>query len=90
MKEFEVGKWYKGNESSKYIKFERLEKHDGYNRIFFTERIDDGVHKFICNYWANNHLEKYALNNPVNLSEISKYLPKGHPDLSTEPNYEIY
>lgn len=77
---FIEGKWYKGESNNIYIKFSSIEKCNGYDRIHYTERIYDSKHKVISDYWASDYLEKFALNNPVDISEIQQYLPDGHPD----------
>jgi len=81
---FEVGKWYKGKISSNtdniYIKFKKIKEGDGYNYIYYSEKIKNGIYSIREDYWASNVLEKYALNNPVNLSEIQEFLPDGHVD----------
>lgn len=78
--QFEVDKWYKGEFNNKYIKVSRFEKCDGFNKIYYTELIKNGQFQIISDYWASDSLEEFALNNPVNLSEIQQYLPDGHPD----------
>jgi hypothetical protein len=89
--EFEVNKWYKGEKDNKYIKFSHFEQYTGYKRIYFTERYDisSGWVK-VNDYWANNQLEKFALNNPVTIEELHRILPKDHPDLNKNIQYEIY
>ncbi len=87
-KEFIEGKWYKGRPDSCYIKFHHIEKCKGYNKIWYNERVGEKL-KYM-DYWASNDLEKYALSHPVTQKELIKLLPKGHPDLNQEPQYEIY
>lgn len=82
--QFEVGKWYKGGKDNYYIKFFGFEKCSNYNRIWFSETIVDSVFSNNKDYWANINFEKFALANPVDLSEIQQYLPDGHPDKFTD------
>jgi hypothetical protein len=77
---FEKGKWYKGEANNYYIKFDRIEKDDGFNNIYYTERIYSKEYKKISDCWANNDFESYALHNPVDLSEIQEFLPDNHED----------
>jgi hypothetical protein len=77
---FKKGKWYKGEANNYYIKFDRIEKYDGFNKIYYTERIYSKEYKKISDCWANNDLEYYALHNPVDLSEIQEFLPDNHED----------
>ena len=77
---FIKGKWYKGL-NNYYIKFDSLEKKSGWNRINFNESIRDGKYNNTPNYWGNNIYEEFALKNLIKTSEITKFLPLGHPDL---------
>jgi hypothetical protein len=77
---FKKGKWYKGEANNYYIKFDRIEKDDGFNNIYYTERIYSKEYKKISDCWANNDFESYALHNPVDLSEIQEFLPDNHED----------
>lgn len=81
---FEVGKWYKGEVDNYYIKFSDITKEKKYNKIWYTEKISNGKHIIAKDYWSNNEFEEFALENPVSLEEIQKYLPAGHPDLIKE------
>jgi hypothetical protein len=74
---FEVGKWY-NYDNYNYIKFERLERCSGYNKLH-GETIFSGVYKnkdYIANTSMENQLIKLT-----DLSEIQQYLPINHPDL---------
>lgn len=77
---FIIGKWYKGEGGNYYIKFKSLESLTLNNRIYYSERIYDEEYQKINDYWANDDFERYALSNPVDLSEIQQYLPPDHPD----------
>jgi hypothetical protein len=74
--EFIVGRWYKNTESGEYGK---LASPLPVNESSFpcTEYIDDGKYYNYGSYydklWMENLIE-------VDLSEIQKYLPDGHPD----------
>lgn len=84
------GKWYKGEINDFYFKYLQLESLENYNRIHYSERIfkarEKGNHlgwkgfEKINSYISNTQMENFALNNPVSLSEIQEFLPKGHPD----------
>ena len=88
--EFIKGNWV-GDGTGSYLKFDRLEKCRGYNKVCGTEYINsDGKYYNHSYYWANTQMELYALKTPVNIEELRKFLPEGHPDLNNEPQYEIY
>ncbi len=79
------GKWYSRQHYSKdFIKFKYLEIVNGlntkYNRVHYSELIEYGKHSYTSNYWSNDEMEKYALENPVTLEEIQQYLPNSHVD----------
>lgn len=88
------GKWYKGD-SNYYMKYSHTEivegKFGNHNRLFFNERIYSSGYRVGKDYWSNSDWEKNMVKNgPIDISEIAHLLPKGHPDLNTEPTYEIY
>jgi hypothetical protein len=68
-----------------------METKGGHNKIYYNEAyyISSGW-KSKQDYWANSQFEKFALKNPVTIEELRKILPKDHPDLNKEINYEIY
>lgn len=75
---FEVGKWYKFNNTSfknpkTYAKFLKIDD-DKY--FWFSEYIGDENHRF---YNGNWYVDKVS-NILTDLSEIQQYLPEGHPD----------
>lgn len=82
-KDFKVGKWYhcrEWNNSNDYVKLLKLA--DNYHGIRFKEYISGGHYYKVDGYsydseWfvTLNEMEE------VPLSELKKYLPKGHPDL---------
>ena len=76
---FEVGKWYKGSDKD-YMKFLRIDDSVGHNRLYYSERIHDGKHTIVEDYWANSTFENRALNYKLELDEIQQYLPEGHGD----------
>ena len=80
---FKKGSWYKGQKNNYYIKFNYLKKQDSAygNRVYYTERIKHSEYNKLEDYWSNTQFEKYALENPVNISEIAHLLPSNHPDL---------
>jgi len=86
---FIVGKWYKGNNDC-YIKFNKLENCKSYNRVWYSEKIVEGIYSLKYDYWANIEMEEFALKNPVNLEEIQKYLPEGHIDKKSENKIPEY
>jgi hypothetical protein len=91
MVEFIKGKWYKGQSNDYYIKFSHLENYaSGYNYICYTERCYQKRYKKEEGSWANTEFEIYALNNPVTLEELQKFLPKGHPDLQLNNVIELW
>lgn len=79
---FEKGKWYKGEPNDYYFKAAGgVEKSESwYNLVPVTEEIISGIHEVVSRYWSNDKYEKFALENPFDLSEIQQYLPEGHPD----------
>lgn len=82
MNEFIKGKWYKGTVDDYYIKYLDIKVNisNNYSCIYYTETIEHGKHENKISYWANNEFELFALNNPVNISEIQEYLPDDHDD----------
>ena len=94
VKEFEIGKWYKGQSNDYYIKFSHLEDSGTYNSIYYTERCYQKRYmkqkNSWANSWTNNEFEIYALNHPVTLEELQKFLPKGHPDLQLNNVIELW
>jgi len=75
-----VGKWYRAH--AHYIKFERIENCNDYNKVF-GEVINGRSKDYgIIGYWANDRFEYEALNlGPLeDLTEIQEYLPEGHVD----------
>jgi hypothetical protein len=89
--EFIKDKWYKGEKNNYYIKFSHMEIKNGYNKIYYNESYyTNRGWESKQDYWAHTQLEKFALNNPVTIEELRKILPKDHPDLNKEINYEIY
>jgi hypothetical protein len=90
VKEFEIGKWYKGQSDDYYIKFSHLENEGDYNYIRYTERCYQKRYRKEEGSWANNEFEIYALANPVTLEELQKFLPKGHPDLQLNNVIEVW
>lgn len=77
---FIEGRWYKGRMDDKYIKFLRLTNEGHFNKVYYSEKIENGKYIKTVDYWASNSLESFALKNPVDLKEIQKYLPDCHPD----------
>jgi len=71
--ELEVGKWYDFGDGS-YSKFLKLSTCGNY--FHFTELIRDKKHKFYKGNWYNSTVRL------INISEISEYLPKNHPDIN--------
>ena len=79
--QFEVDKWYKDQNSNVYIKYQgEYAADDMY--LYSKEAIVDG--KYIYkkdDYWLAAGVRCWVL---VNNSEVSEYLPDGHPDKVTE------
>lgn len=91
MVNFEKGKWYKGEKNDFYIKFSHLETKEGYNAIYCLEDFRGNVYSKKLRYcWANSEFERFALNNPVTIEELRKFLPEGHPDLQLNNIYELW
>ena len=88
-KEFIRGQWYKGEANNHYIKFSHIESKGHYNRVYYTESIYDHQHFFGVDWWANDHFERYALDNPVSRDELIAILPQNHPDGQSQ-EYQIY
>ena len=85
------GNWYKGQKDNYYIKFSHYKQSGEYKMMYYTESFSllQGWEKE-KDYWCNNDLEKFALNNPVTIEELHEILPKDHPDLNKNIQYEIY
>lgn len=77
---FVVGQWYRGYTPGYFIKFLSLEPRNGYNKINYSEKVEDGLHTIGQDYWANDEMGNFALENPVFLEELLDFLPKNHPD----------
>lgn len=74
---YQQGKWYtckRWKSKYDYIKLDYIQE----DKVYFTECISDKNHNFIKDYWVFNELI------PVDLSEISEYLPEEHPDKKIE------
>jgi len=90
MVKFIKGKWYKGESNDYYIKFSHLKNVGNYNHVYHTERCYQKEYIKEKDFWANTSFEIHALNNPVTLEELQKFLPKGHPDLQLNTVIELW
>lgn len=90
---FVKGQWYKGNNKT-YMKFSHLENRGSYNELYYTEKIYDGHYEPVNDFWANNGMEKHALEYPLEkvMDEIQPFLPEGHEDKFVEisPKEPVY
>ena len=79
--QFEVDKWYKDQNSSIYIKYQGgYDARDIY--LCSKEAIIEGKHKYKKDYiWLVGDTRYWV---SVDNSEVSEYLPDGHPDKVTE------
>ena len=76
--EFIIGKWYKnpGSFEGAEITWAKFSNRSG-SSFQYSEWICEGEYEIKQGYWHYNG-EAYE---PVNIKEIKKYLPLGHPDL---------
>lgn len=80
---FIIGNWYKYIENDKsayYIKIENVletnKLNGNFRKIYYSEKIQNNVHEFCDDYWANNDMETSALKNGIiDISEIEQFLP---------------
>lgn len=79
--EFQVSKWYKlPGDLYEYFKYKNTTKSLTYNTIYWAEYIKGGIYYNNENSMVNSDWERYALENPIDLTEIQQYLPDGHVD----------
>lgn len=85
--QFEVDKWYKDQNSSIYIKY--LNGHPRNDRFMYSnEAIVNGSHRYKNEeFWLLGGVRNWVL---VETSEVSEYLPDGHPDKVTEFKKDDY
>jgi len=80
---FKVGNWYEYYEGKFYIKFKKLESG---GTVWCSEYINLSDSMFIDNSSGCGNITQYTKVIEVPLSQISKYLPDGHPDkIKSEP-----
>lgn len=80
---FIIGNWYKStvHSSDYYIKIKNVEErtpttNTKYRILEYNEKIQNNVHEFCDDYWANNDMETSALKNGIiDISEIEQFLP---------------
>lgn len=79
---FVLGCWYKStiHNGDYYIKIKDIEERilnvNPYKILYYNEKIQNNVHEFCDDYWANNDMEASALKNGIiDISEIEQFLP---------------